>query len=142
MFKSIKINKLKKIRVNGGDVFKGVALNEDGFVGFGEAYFSWIEPHFIKGWKRHNCVTLNLIVPVGKIRFVLGKRRPESDQFQFMELILSHEDYNRLTVPPGFWMAFQGLSNQNSLLLNVIDQIHDPLESDQVNLNELPFKWG
>ena len=37
---------------------------------FGEIYFSNINSLCIKAWKKHKIMTLNLIVPIGKVRFV------------------------------------------------------------------------
>ena len=54
----------------GGDVLHGIRKTDFGFIKFGEAYFSILEPNAIKAWKKHLRMTLNLIVPVGKVRFV------------------------------------------------------------------------
>ena len=48
-------------------------------------------------------MTMNLIVPHGKVRFVF------SDFTECESIISSQESYIRLTVPPGIWVAFQGL---------------------------------
>ena len=62
---------LKKIGHPKGDVFHAMKSSDEGFCGFGEAYFSVVSHNAIKAWKRHHEMTLNLVVPVGKIRFVL-----------------------------------------------------------------------
>ena len=62
---------LKIIPVPGGDVLHAMKYSDKGFTGFGEAYFSTIEPGIIKAWKRHRKMTLNLIVPFGAIRFTV-----------------------------------------------------------------------
>ena len=38
---------------------------------FGEVYFSSIKPKSVKAWKLHKKMTLNIVVPVGKVRFAL-----------------------------------------------------------------------
>ena len=73
----IKISPLKKIMVSGGDIFHAMKNSDKGYNGFGEAYFSNIEPKVIKAWKRHKEMTLNLIVPVGTIRFVIYDDRKD-----------------------------------------------------------------
>lgn len=116
--------------------------HESSFQGFGEAYFSTVEKQAVKGWKKHERMVLNLIVPSGAIRFVLYDDRPASKSFQtIQELILSKENYQRLTVPPGIWMAFQGISDGLNMLLNIASIPHDPTEADSLPVqNELiPF---
>ena len=53
---------LKVINVLEGDVLHGMKCSDTGYSGFGEAYFSTIEPGMVKAWKRHHKMTLNLIV--------------------------------------------------------------------------------
>ena len=50
-----------------------------GYAGFGEAYFSQVDKGAIKAWKRHKKMTLNLLVPVGEIKFVLFDDREASN---------------------------------------------------------------
>jgi len=129
---------LKKINVEGGDVLHAIKKNDAGFVDFGEAYFSIIESGAIKAWKRHRKMTLNLVVPIGKIKFVMCSSLEEKNP-KFNEVILSTNNYFRLTVPPMVWLGFQGLSNELSILLNVSDIPHDPIESDRINFNDIEF---
>ena len=63
MMLGVSIYPLKQIRVSKGDVYHALKSTDLGYVGFGETYFSWIEYGEVKGWKRHNRMTLNLVVP-------------------------------------------------------------------------------
>ena len=138
----IKISPLKQIAVPGGNVFHAMKNSDKGYSGFGEAYFSNIEPKAIKAWKRHKEMTLNLIVPVGTIRFVIYDDRKTSTSFDcFNEFTLSQENYQRLTVPPMVWMGFQGLSDSCSILLNIANIEHNPDEVDKKNLEQIKFDW-
>jgi len=94
----------------------------------------------IKAWKRHKQMTLNLVVPIGKVRFILFDDRNHKSEFQ--EVVLSNNSYNRLTVPPLIWFGFQGLSKSTSLILNIADIVHDPDEIDRKALNEIDFDWS
>ena len=67
---NIIITPLKRIELYGGDVLHALKNNEIGFDYFGEAYFSIIKFDVIKGWKCHTKMTMNLIVPVGDVKFV------------------------------------------------------------------------
>ena len=130
---------LKIISGESGEVLHALKEWEESFQGFGEAYFSTVDFKAVKGWKKHRKMLLNLVVPIGSIRFVLYDDRPESKSYrQFDEYILSRENYQRLTIPPGIWMAFQGLSEGANMLLNIASIPHDPLEAENLPIqNEL-----
>ena len=137
----VELNKLKSIPTDGGYVLHALKKNEKSYRGFGEAYFSVINYGIIRGWKKHREMTLNLVVPVGKIKFVIIDDRKFSDHIKPLEFILSNSDYSRLTVPPGFWMAFQGMSQGENILLNLSDIVHDPAESDHKDIKEFSYDW-
>jgi dTDP-4-dehydrorhamnose 3,5-epimerase len=141
MIKDVLINKLDVIDTPGGNVMHAMKLTSKGYEGFGEAYFSQIKKDAVKAWKRHKEMTLNLIVPVGGIRFILfDDRVAESTQFQ--EVIISKKNYCRLTIPPMIWMGFQGLSEGRSVLLNIANIEHNADEADKKNIKEIKFNWN
>lgn len=136
------LSKQKIISVPGGNVFHGISSEAVGYAGFGEAYFSSIEHGAVKGWKRHRDMTLNLLVPVGVIRFIIYDDREFSPtQGYFQEVELCQENYYRLTIPPMLWMAFQGISDETALVLNVANIPHNAEEVDRKNLSEIEFSW-
>lgn len=124
-----KLTPLRIIPGEKGDVMHALRCTDEGFSAFGEAYFSSVKNGETKGWKRHHRMTLNLVVPAGRIRFRLHDERPGSPTCgQSDEVELSIENYQRLTVPPGIWLAFEGLGDGLNLLLNIADMTHDPTE--------------
>jgi len=135
----IQTHNLKVISAPGGDVMHAMKSSSKGFRGFGEAYFSVIENGLVKAWKRHKKMTLNIIVPLGKIRFVLFDDRKKKNQFK--EYILSPEDYFRLTIPPMVWVGFQDLTKKKSMLLNIADIEHNPQELEKIDVDKIPYSW-
>lgn len=134
---------LKIIENPKGDVYHALKNTDAGYAGFGEAYFSTVKSGEIKGWKKHKDMTLNLIVPVGSIKFVLHDVRGEStSKGEFMGIVLSSESYCRLTVPPNVLMAFQGTGSTLNLLLNIASVPHDPTESENISLAEIDYDWN
>ena len=132
---------LKIIDTLGGDVLHGLKQNDPGYAGFGEAYFSSVEAGTVKGWKRHRRMTLNLVVPVGAVRFVVYDDRPESPTCGVFQCVtLSTNNYQRLTVPPMVWMAFQGME-EGGMLLNIASIEHYPEEADRKAIEEIAFSW-
>jgi len=109
--------------------------SDEGFSGFGEAYFSTINKGDIKGWKKHTEMTLNLVVVTGKVEFVVY------DSVDFFSAKLSKDNYQRLTVEPGLWLAFRGLSDEN-MLLNLANNEHDSCESENIDLDAFEYNWA
>lgn len=144
MIEGVSLHPLKQISVPKGDLWHAFKLNDEGFVGFGEAYLTQIESRQIKGWKRHNRYVLNIVVIVGAVKFVIYDDRQESvTKGQFEEVILSPADnYQRLTVAPGLWMAFAGASAQTSILMDLIPELHNPEEADKKELEEIKFNFN
>lgn len=142
MMLGVSIYPLKQIRVSKGDVYHALKSTDLGYVGFGETYFSWIEYGEVKGWKRHNRMTLNLVVPVGMVKFIIYDDREGSMTYgKFEEVTLSPDSrYYRLTIAPGLWLAFCGIAKGKSMLMNVIPEPHDPTESDRKELSEIDRK--
>ena len=142
MIEGVIVSPLKVVDVLGGNVLHAMKASDEEYKGFGEAYFSMIEKGIIKGWKRHKEMTLNLIVPIGAIRFVLFDSRDNSvTTGKYFEVDLSLEHYNRLTIPPMVWMGFQGLEEGFSLLLNIANIPHSQSEVEQKELDEIYFDW-
>lgn len=127
---------LKQIHNPKGDIFHAMKKSDDGFDGFGEAYFSTIHKGDIKGWKKHTQMTLNLVVPVGEIEFVLY----DEERKEFSSIILSQNNYKRLTVKPNLWMAFRGIREYN-MLLNLASIEHNSSEAINVDLSEITYGW-
>jgi dTDP-4-dehydrorhamnose 3,5-epimerase len=127
---------LKQIHNPKGDIFHAMKKSDDGFDGFGEAYFSTIYKDDIKGWKKHNEMTLNLVVPFGEIEFVVY----DENSKEFFSVVLSQNNYQRLTVNSGLWVAFRGY-DQNSMLLNLASIEHDPSEAVNIDLSEIKYRW-
>ena len=61
MISDVLITPLITIDMPGGGMLRSLKQSENGYSGFGEAYFSQIEKGKIKAWKRHKKMKLNLI---------------------------------------------------------------------------------
>ncbi len=127
---------LKQICHPQGDIFHALKKTDVGFFDFGEAYFSTINKGEIKGWKKHHDMILNLVVPVGAIKFAIY----ENDFSDYYEVTLSRFNYQRLTVASNLWVAFKGI-DENNMLLNIANIVHDPLESTNCELESVKHEW-
>ncbi len=84
----IKITTLKNIFLEEGNVLHAMKLSDQGYEGFGEVYFSKINFKAVKAWKKHKKMNLNLVVPVGNVRFVFV-----NDEGSYREEIIGEEKY-------------------------------------------------
>lgn len=130
MIDGVHFTKLKRIQDARGEIRHAIRKSDDAYCDFGEAYFTGVNHGIVKGWKLHKHMHSNLIVVSGCVRFVLFDNRPESSsRGKLDEYLVSLQNYGRLTVPSGVWLAFQGVSQELNLLMNVASIEHDPLES-------------
>ena len=141
MIKGVIVTNLKVIDAFGGDVMHVMKESSIGYSRFGEAYFSKVNKAVINAWKRHKEMTLNIVVPVGKIKFILFDDR-EVSNIQFQEVVISRDKYCRLTIPPMVWVGFQGSSNSDSMLLNIANRVHDPSEIDRLDIDKINYDWS
>ena len=131
---------LRRIETNGGDVYHGMKNSDSGFCGFGEAYFSAVNSGYVKGWKRHSAMTLNLLVPAGLVQIAVVDDSGGNKQ-NFILGPESPKTYGRLTIPPRFWVAFGGMDTETSMLLNIASIPHDPNEAESCILETFPWAW-
>ena len=129
--------KLKNISAKKGNIMHGLKKNEKSFKKFGEVYFSYIKKNHIKGWKKHKKMTLNLVVPLGKVKFVFISE----NLLTYREEIIGENQYYRLTVPKNLWFSFKGISKNKSLVVNIASIPHDSSETINLPLKKINYKW-
>ena len=138
VIEDIRLTELRRVDVVGGDVLHALKASESDFRMFGEAYFTFINPGAVKAWKRHLSMTMNLIVPVGLVRFVFWDGRV--GVFREEEIGVEGK-YGRLSVPPGLWFGFKSYWKEPSLVLNIASLEHDPLEVERLPMDALNYDW-
>ena len=138
---AIVLTPLSRIATSGGDVLHAMKQSDTGYGGFGEAYFSWVSTGAVKAWKRHMLMTMNVVVPVGQVRFVFrSENRGGCDDFRVEDIGVDR--HARITVPPRIWFGFQGLGAPQSLVLNIASIPHDPNEVERLALSEVKYDWN
>lgn len=123
--------KLKKISHQKGDVYQCFRANDGGEINFGEIYFTRVNQHETKGWKKHLIMCMCLVVPVGAVRFNLIN---EITNEKFVFELNDDDLYGYLYVPSNIWVSFTGISNLN-VVMNCASIPHDPSESISLDLN-------
>lgn len=129
---AVRLTKLRRIDTPKGEVRHGLRADESDFAGFGEVYFSAVLTGETKGWKRHTRMTMNLVVVCGTVRFHVRDDAGHAAHVLSAETV---QDYGRLTVPPGIWMAFEGIGAGTNLVMNLASHAHDPTEAESRELS-------
>jgi len=132
----IKLTPLKNIYHSKGSIFKVIKKSENTYNGFGEAYFSTINQGEIKGWKKHTKMISNIVVIFGEVDFVIYNENID----EFYNIKLSQNNYQRLTIQTGLWLAFRGIK-KNNILFNLSNIEHDPEEVINTDLNKINYNW-
>ena len=112
----MKITDLKIITSVDGSVMHAIKSIDDGFNQFGEVYFSTVNNNSIKAWKLHKEMTLNLVVPTGKVLFNFYDQRKDSKTFHKYDVLeISSEGRESIYVPAGCANAFLTMSDNTIL---------------------------
>ncbi len=138
------IKSLKIIPNEKGDVMHMLRSDSDMFTQFGEIYFSYISPGFIKAWKKHQKQTQCFSVPVGNIKLVMfDDRRDSSSKGQVQEVFFGVDNYQLVKIPPEIWYGFQAVGNEKAMIVNCTDVPHDSNESIQKDIKDkiIPYSW-
>jgi dTDP-4-dehydrorhamnose 3,5-epimerase len=130
----VELTPLRQIEDARGAVLHMLRADSPGFAGFGECYFSQVNPGSVKAWKRHQVQTQNLAVPTGRVRFVIYDARESSHTHGRTDVIeLGRPDcYARLCIPPMLYYGFACMSASAALIANCADRPHDPAESESL----------
>ena len=125
----------KRIRNELGDVFHVLKNNDSSFMGFGEAYITTVRGGAVKGWKMHFTMHMNIAVIHGSVRFYVK----ENSQSKSQIFLLNAANYGCLSIKPRTWVAFEGLSSERNIILNIASEPHDPNESISIPITDLPL---
>ncbi len=141
MIDGVVITPLKQIRDDRGAVFHMLRRDADHFGGFGEVYFSVINPGVIKGWRKHTEMQSNLCCIQGRCKIVLM----DEDAVVVQEIIIGStiDDYKLVTVPAGVWSAFSCIGEESAMLANCASILHREGEAENRSLETppLPYEW-
>ena len=133
----IKVKSLNITKLPSGNIMRVLRKHELTKWNFQEAYFSKIKFGKVKAWKYHNKMTLNLVIPHGKVKFVFYSQKDKN--FKVVEIL--KKKYFRLTVPPKIWFGFKGISRHESIILSVTNIKRNPKEILRWKKNKISFDW-
>ena len=136
---------LREIPTGGGCVLHMLRADSPLYMGFGEIYFSEVQPHVVRAWKKHREQTQLFAVPAGLMRVVLFDARDGSPtQGAVAEHMLGRPGhYKLLRIPPNIWYGFTPAGDVPALIGNCTDIPHSPDEVDRLPQDSLliPYSW-
>ena len=87
-------------------------------------------------------MVMNLIVPSGEVKFVFFDDRKKSIiTNRFQEIVISKNNYKRITVPPNIWFGFKGIGKENNLVVNLSNIEHSDEEVERKEINKINYNW-
>ena len=110
-----------------------------------EVYCSVVRGGAIKAWKRHRQMTQRLLVPSGRVLFVIYDSRVESaTSGSVMEIESGRDAYGLVIIPPMLWYGFAGMASGESIIVSSPDLIHDPAEIERLDSDtkKIPYTWN
>ena len=82
-------------------------------------------------------------VSAGSVLFCFMDDKEKSSTLnETHKIILSQEPYFRLTVPPGIWFGFKGISDGLNLICNIANIQHDPNEVIRKDIENINIDWS
>ncbi len=145
MIKGVCVRPLRQIVDERGKVMHMLRRDDAWFDRFGEIYFSVVNPGVVKGWHLHKRMTLNYAVVHGQIKLALYDARPKSPTRGRVQVVATGQDnYALVTVPPGVWNGFQGISSFPAIVANCATVAHDPREIVRIDpfSRDIPYDWA
>jgi dTDP-4-dehydrorhamnose 3,5-epimerase len=141
----VQIVPLRRIPDERGTIYHMLRADDPHFVQFGEIYFTSVYAGVVKGWHKHREMTLNYACVFGRVKLVLYDDRLDSASAgTVIEVFLGPDDHSLVTIAPGIWTGFKGLSQPFALIANCCTHAHDPSRTTRLDPfdNDIPYDWG
>jgi dTDP-4-dehydrorhamnose 3,5-epimerase len=140
----LKVTPLRRIADERGTIYHMLRADDSHFEQFGEIYFTSIYRGIVKGWHKHREMTLNYACIFGRVKLVGYDDRPDSPTAgSLVEIILGPDDHSLVTIPPGVWSGFKGMSDPFAIVANCCTHTHDPSRTTRLDpfVNDIPYDW-
>lgn len=141
----VRVTPLRRIPDERGTIYHMLRADDPHFEQFGEIYFTSIYPGVVKGWHRHREITLNYACVFGRVKLVVYDDRPASATAGgLLEVFLGPDDYSLVSIGPGIWSGFKGMSEPFAIIANCCTHPHDPSRTTRIDPfdNDIPYDWA
>ena len=145
MIDGVEIFPLRQVVDERGKVMHMLRADDEHFQGFGEIYFSTVNPGAIKGWHIHSRMTLNYACVSGLAKLVLYDDRVDSPtRGRLQELFVGDANYVLVRIPTMVWNGVKGLGSAPAMIANCASHAHDPQEISRLDpfSPQIPYDWS
>jgi dTDP-4-dehydrorhamnose 3,5-epimerase len=135
---------LRRIADERGAILHMLRCDAPHFRGFGEIYFSLVNPKAVKAWHRQHVMIRHYAVPCGAAKIVLyDDRRDSPSAGEVQEVLLGEENYQLLVIPPLIWSGFTALADRPALIADCATLPHDPAQASRRDPFDpaIPYRW-
>ena len=136
---------LRRVPDERGTILHMLRADDEHFVSFGEIYFTTLYAGVVKGWHRHEDMTLNYACIHGRVKVVIFDDREASPtRGSLMEVFLGPDNHSLIVIPPGVWNGMKGLSHPSALVANCATHVHDPARTTRADPfgDTVPYDWA
>jgi dTDP-4-dehydrorhamnose 3,5-epimerase len=145
VIEGVQVIPLRRIPDERGTILHMLRATDPHFTRFGEIYFSSVYQDVVKGWHKHQEMTLHYACVHGRVKVVLYDERPGSKTKDgLMEIFLGPDSHSLVIIPPDVWNGFKGMSAPDALVANCCSHAHDPKRSARLDpfQNHIPYDWA
>ena len=136
----VRVRPLRRLPDERGTIHHILSSADPDFVRFGEVYASTVVHQAVKGWHKHEEMTLNYACLHGRVKCVLLFET--NGRTSIMEVFLGPDSPLLLTIPPRIWNGFKGLSAPDAIIVNVCTHAHDPGRTTRLPPDAFPYDWA
>lgn len=137
MIAGVKIKQLHDLMNDQGGVQHMLRADDpEFFCGFGEIYFSIINPAVIKGWHTHHVQVSVLSCVSGRVQLAVHRDGETAG------IDLGDGQRKLVLIPPGVTYGWKNLGETPAIIANCASRPHDPAESTKMPLESIPFRWS
>jgi dTDP-4-dehydrorhamnose 3,5-epimerase len=142
----VRIKELKVIPDERGRLMEILRRDDEIFDKFGQVYMTTVKPGIIKAWHFHKIQTDNFCCVKGRIRVGLYDARQASKTFgKTMDIVVSLDNPKVISIPPGVYHGFKGVSQEESIVINTPTESYNPRNPDEYRQDpankDIPFNW-
>ena len=146
LIRGVRAKPLKIIADERGRLFEMLRCDEPVFRKFGQVYCTAVAYGVVKGWHYHKKQIDNFVCVSGMIKLVLYDARARSaTRGQLNEFFIGTHQLQLVQIPPGVYHGFKGISQPESLVINVSSEPYHYAHPDEFRIdphhNDIPYDW-
>ncbi|MCX6639099.1 MAG: dTDP-4-dehydrorhamnose 3,5-epimerase family protein [bacterium] len=140
------VKDLRLIPDERGRLMEILRADDEIFMKFGQIYMTTNYPGVVKAWHYHKSQTDHVVCVKGMIKLVLFDGREGSPSKGCLnEFFLGDHNHKLVRIPAGVWHGWKGISETESLVINLPTEMYDYKQPDEFRLpfdtDEIPYDW-